>query len=237
MQNAQNHDRNFDRSGRTSRNVSDMKEDDGLALLSPKLEESVPSSAPSKGSEKGRALREEVGQVATKVGNGRTASAPAIPLRNQTQEHLERTKQHFQSKSDTYLRSRQSNVHPVKLESTQPQSAMSTTSIPIPGSKNSVPNTSTASPNTQRADKGSPRESDVDGNIEQWSPSLVMMMNQSGPNLLPFPCLETLSLINNLVSVCVVCERCDRARAGWPGTILAPPYSILLTWEVTGIQQ
>ena len=200
-QNMQNHNGNDRSGGTTSRSISELREDDGLASLSPKLEECVPSDGPLRDGEVGGALEEE-GEETSKVGNGRTASAPAIPLRNQTLEHLLIRRKQTQSKSDTNLRSKQSNTPTPKLETTQSQNGMSTTSVPIPGTKSSVPNASPP-PNTQRTDRGSPRDVEsggMEGKIEQWSPSEVMMMNQGGSDLFPFPRLETLNLVNNLVS-------------------------------------
>ena len=197
-QNMQNRDRNFDhdRSGRTSRGVSELREDRKVVSLTTELDG---SGRPSRSGDKSRVSEEGVGHMTMQEGSGRTVCSASTTLLS---NHQDRQEKLHQSKSDSFLSSKQQQMSP-KLEVTQPQSNRP----PTPGSvsEHSIP--IVLSPVAEQADS-SPKETrtirNSDGgmqeNIEQLSPSRVMMLNQCGSNLVPFPCLQTLSLVNNLVS-------------------------------------
>lgn len=68
-------------------------------------------------------------------------------------------------------------------------------SILVPGTNSNEPNVSNA------AERGGDTKATASVQFEEWSPTQIMEDGSEGePSLQPFPVLETLSLVNNLVS-------------------------------------
>lgn len=192
--------RPFSRAYDQDRATGDLQTDNRVPILSPQPPE-------TEGNATGREAAENDVLVTT-GGMGRLPSIPQSPVEDKVGKKDLHTASApaFKEAVSVEGKERERKMHAQSLVIKQPPSEQAANSILRPGTTStddSIPmlgSDSNSTPATNNADRGGDtNQTDVE--FEQWSPSPALLDSRQGSDLFPYPVLETLSLVNNLVSL------------------------------------